>query len=622
MECLEKPIWNKYTKEELEQISIPKPLEEVRKQVLHNWDAIAKPIDGLGSFETLTAQIGAITGEEKIDISKKAVLILCADNGIVEENISQSGREVTAAVARSIAGRHSSVCQMAEVAGADIIPVDIGIQNREEIHGVLNKKIRCGTRNFLKEPAMTEEETVRAMAVGMELVRTLKEEGYRILATGEMGIGNTTTSSAMVAALLKCEVPLVTGKGAGLSEKGLLHKQEVIGEAIRKYDLYEKDAFTILETVGGLDIAGLVGVCIGGAIYRIPIVLDGVISLVAALTAEKIAPGTKEYLLTSHQGKEPAAKFLLKALEKEAVLNALTVDMALGCSTNSMLHLPAIAHEIGMDFDISFANEISEKTPNLCHLAPAGPTYMEDLNEAGGVYAVMNELNKLGLLHTECMTVTGKTVGENIKNCVNLNPEVIRPIDNPYTKTGGLAVLKGNLAPDGGVVKRSAVVPEMLVHEGPARVFDSEDDAIVAIKSGKIVEGDVVVIRYEGPKGGPGMREMLNPTSAIVGMGLGSSVALITDGRFSGASRGAAIGHVSPEAAVGGPIALVEEGDIISINIPELKLEIKVSDEEMQARREKWQPREPKVTTGYLARYASMVTSGNRGAILEVPKAK
>ena len=309
-------------------------------------------------------------------------------------------------------------------------------------------------------------------------------------------------------------------------------------------------------------------------------------------------------------------------MTKEAVLNALTVDMALGCSTNSMLHLPAIAHEIGMDFDISFANEISEKTPNLCHLAPAGPTYMEDLNEAGGVYAVMNELNKIGLLHTECMTVTGKTVGENIKDCVNLNPEVIRPIDNPYTKTGGLAVLKGNLAPDGGVVKRSAVVPEMLVHEGPARVFDSEDDAIVAIKSGKIVEGDVVVIRYEGPKGGPGMREMLNPTSAIVGMGLGSSVALITDGRFSGASRGAAIGHVSPEAAVGGPIALVEEGDIISINIPELKLEVKVSDEEMAARKAKWQPREPKITTGYLARYAAMVTSGNRGAILEVPKAK
>ena len=309
-------------------------------------------------------------------------------------------------------------------------------------------------------------------------------------------------------------------------------------------------------------------------------------------------------------------------MTKEALLNALTVDMALGCSTNSMLHLPAIAHEIGWDFDISFANEISAKTPNICHLAPAGPTYMEDLNEAGGVYAVMNELNKKGLLHTECMTVTGKTVGENIKDCVNLNPEVIRPIDNPYSTTGGLAVLRGNLAPDGSVVKRSAVVAEMMVHEGPARVFDCEEDAIAAIKGGKIVEGAVVVIRYEGPKGGPGMREMLNPTSAIAGMGLGSSVALITDGRFSGASRGASIGHVSPEAAVGGPIALVEEGDIISINIPELKLELKVSDEELAARKAKWQPREPKVTTGYLARYAAMVTSGNRGAILEVPKAK
>ena len=309
-------------------------------------------------------------------------------------------------------------------------------------------------------------------------------------------------------------------------------------------------------------------------------------------------------------------------MTKEALLNALTVDMALGCSTNSMLHLPAIAHEIGWDFDISFANEISAKTPNICHLAPAGPTYMEDLNEAGGVYAVMNELNKKGLLHTECMTVTGKTVGENIKDCVNLNPEVIRPIDNPYSTTGGLAVLRGNLAPDGSVVKRSAVVAEMMVHEGPARVFDCEEDAIAAIKGGKIVEGDVVVIRYEGPKGGPGMREMLNPTSAIAGMGLGSSLALITDGRFSGASRGASIGHVSPEAAVGGPIALVEEGDIISINIPELKLELKVSDEELAARKAKWQPREPKVTTGYLARYAAMVTSGNRGAILEVPKAK
>ena len=307
-------------------------------------------------------------------------------------------------------------------------------------------------------------------------------------------------------------------------------------------------------------------------------------------------------------------------MTKEAILNALTVDMALGCSTNSMLHLPAIAHEIGMDFDISFANEISAKTPNLCHLAPAGPTYMEDLNEAGGVYAVMNELNKKGLLHTECMTVTGKTVGENIKDCVNLNPEVIRPIDNPYSQTGGLAVLKGNLAPDGGVVKRSAVVEEMMVHEGPARVFDCEEDAIAAIKGGKIVEGDVVVIRYEGPKGGPGMREMLRPTSAIAGMGLGSSVALITDGRFSGASRGASIGHVSPEAAVGGPIALVEEGDIIQIDIPSHSIKLCVSDEEMAERRAKWQPRQPRVTTGYLARYAAMVTSGNRGAVLEVPQ--
>ena len=309
-------------------------------------------------------------------------------------------------------------------------------------------------------------------------------------------------------------------------------------------------------------------------------------------------------------------------MTKEAILNALTVDMALGCSTNSMLHLPAIAHEVGMDFEIDFANGISEKTPNLCHLAPAGPTYMEDLNEAGGVYAVMAELNKKGLLHTECMTVTGKTVGENIEGVVNKDPEVIRPIDNPYTPTGGLAVLKGNLAPDGSVVKRSAVVDEMLVHEGPARVFDCEEDAIAAIKGGKIVAGDVVVIRYEGPKGGPGMREMLNPTSAIAGMGLGSSVALITDGRFSGASRGASIGHVSPEAAVGGPIALVEEGDLIQIDIPNLSIHLDVSDEELAKRKANWTPREPKVTTGYLARYAAMVTSGNRGAILEVPKAK
>ena len=294
------------------------------------------------------------------------------------------------------------------------------------------------------------------------------------------------------------------------------------------------------------------------------------------------------------------------------------MDMALGCSTNSMLHLPAIAHEAGVELNMEIANELSARTPNLCHLAPAGPTYIEDLNEAGGVYAVMNELNKKGLLYTDLITVTGKTVAENIKGCVNKNPEVIRPIDNPYSETGGIAVLKGNLAPETAVVKRSAVAPEMMVHEGPARVFDCEEDAIAAIKGGKIVPGDVVVIRYEGPKGGPGMREMLNPTSAIVGMGLGSTVALITDGRFSGASRGASIGHVCPEAAQGGPIALVEEGDIISINIPENRLDVKVSEEEMQKRKEKWQPRQPRVTTGYLARYEKMVTSANRGAVLEI----
>lgn len=305
-------------------------------------------------------------------------------------------------------------------------------------------------------------------------------------------------------------------------------------------------------------------------------------------------------------------------MTEKAFLNALTVDMALGCSTNSMLHLPAIAHEAGVELNMEIANEMSARTPNLCHLAPAGPTYMEDLNEAGGVYAVMNELNKKGLLYTDLMTVTGKTVGENIAGCVNKNPEVIRPIDNPYSEIGGIAVLKGNLAPDTAVVKRSAVVPEMMVHEGPARVFDCEEDAIEAIKGGKIVAGDVVVIRYEGPKGGPGMREMLNPTSAIAGMGLGSTVALITDGRFSGASRGASIGHVSPEAAVGGPIALVKEGDRILIDIPNNKLELLVSEEELAARKAAWQPREPKVTTGYLARYAKMVTSGNRGAVLEL----
>ena len=307
-------------------------------------------------------------------------------------------------------------------------------------------------------------------------------------------------------------------------------------------------------------------------------------------------------------------------MTKEAIINALTVDMALGCSTNSMLHLPAIAHEIGFDFDIAFANPISEKTPNLCHLAPAGHTYMEDLDEAGGVYAVMKELADIGLINTECMTVTGKTIGENIKHAYNRDEEVIRPVSNPYSKTGGLAVLKGNLAPDGSVVKRSAVAEEMMVHEGPARVFESDEDAIKAIKGGKIVPGDVVVIRYEGPKGGPGMREMLNPTSAIAGMGLDSTVALITDGRFSGASRGASIGHVSPEAAVGGPIALVKEGDIISINIPEMTLNMKVSDEELEERRKSWKPKEMGEITGYLKRYQAMVTSGNRGAILEVPK--
>ncbi len=307
-------------------------------------------------------------------------------------------------------------------------------------------------------------------------------------------------------------------------------------------------------------------------------------------------------------------------MSEAAFLNALTVDMALGCSTNTMLHLPAIAHEAGVELNLDIANELSAKTPNLCHLAPAGPTYMEDLNEAGGVYAVMKELSKLNLLRLDLITATGKTVGENIKDAVNRNENVIRPVENPYSKTGGIAVLKGNLAPDSGVVKRSAVVPEMMVHEGPARVFDCEEDAIEAIKGGRIVAGDVVVIRYEGPKGGPGMREMLNPTSAIAGMGLGSSVALITDGRFSGASRGASIGHISPEAAVGGPIALVEEGDIISINIPENSLNVKISDEEMARRRAAWQPREPKVNTGYLARYRELVTSGNRGAILELPK--
>ena len=309
-------------------------------------------------------------------------------------------------------------------------------------------------------------------------------------------------------------------------------------------------------------------------------------------------------------------------MTEKAYLNCMTVDMALGCSTNTMLHLPAIAHEAGVRLDMDIANEISSKTPNLCHLAPAGPTYMEDLNAAGGVYAVMNELSKKGLLYEDQITATGKTVGENIAHVYNKNPEVIRPIDNPYLAQGGIAVLKGNLAPDTGIVKQSAVVPEMMVHEGPARVFDCEEDAIKAIKGGKIVPGDVVVIRYEGPKGGPGMREMLNPTSAIAGMGLGDSVALITDGRFSGASRGASIGHVSPEAAVGGPIALVEEGDIIKIDIPNNSLNVDVSDEELAARKAKGQPREPKIKDGYLLRYAALVTSGNRGAVLDVNQIK
>ncbi len=307
-------------------------------------------------------------------------------------------------------------------------------------------------------------------------------------------------------------------------------------------------------------------------------------------------------------------------MTEKAFMNALACDMALGCSTNSMLHLPAIAHECGIDLNLDIANKISDKTPNLCHLAPAGHTYMEQLDEAGGVYALMNELSKKNLLNTDCITCTGKTVGENIKNCKNKNTDVIRDIENPYSETGGIAVLRGNLAPDSCVVKRSAVAPEMLSHSGPARVFDCEEDAMEAILGGKINSGDVVVIRYEGPKGGPGMREMLNPTSAIMGMGLGESVALITDGRFSGATRGAAIGHVSPEAAVGGPIALIKEGDLISIDIPANKIDVEVSEEEMQKRKSEWKPRAPKITTGYLARYASLVTSGNTGAILDIKK--
>ena len=333
------------------------------------------------------------------------------------------------------------------------------------------------------------------------------------------------------------------------------------------------------------------------------------------------APYSERIQLAKHAGMK-----IMELLEKDikprdimtedAFRNALTMDMALGCSTNSMLHLPAIAHECGIDLNLDIANEISAKTPNLCHLAPAGRTYMEDLNEAGGIYAVMNEINKLGLLNTDLITCTGKTIAENIAGVINKNPDVIRPVEKPYSPTGGIAVLRGNLAPDSGVVKRSAVAPEMLKHSGPAKVFDCEEDAMQAINDGFIEEGDVVVIRYEGPKGGPGMREMLNPTSAIMGRGLGSSVALITDGRFSGATRGACIGHISPEAAVGGPIALVEDGDIIEINIPENTITLNVSDEELAKRRAAWKPREPKITTGYLARYAKLVSSGAQGAVL------
>ena len=309
-------------------------------------------------------------------------------------------------------------------------------------------------------------------------------------------------------------------------------------------------------------------------------------------------------------------------MTEKAFINALTMDMALGCSTNSMLHLPAIAHEAGVTLNLEIANEISKKTPNLCHLAPAGDTFMEDLNEAGGIYAVMNEINKLGLLSTDLLTVTGKTVAENIEGCVNLDPEIIRPVENPYSPYGGIAVLKGNICPNGAVVKQSAVAKEMMVHTGPARVFDCEDDAIVAIREGKIVKGDVVVIRYEGPKGGPGMREMLSPTSEIAGMGLDKDVALITDGRFSGATRGASIGHVAPEAALGGPIAFIEEGDIIDIDITNHSMNVRVSDEEMAARKAKWQPREPRIKKGYLVRYASLVTSADKGAVLQAPEEK
>ncbi len=334
MECLEKLIWERFSRQELEQIQIGQPDEAVRKAVQENWDSVAKPLDGLGKLESITAQIGAIIGTDVLDIRKKAVIVMCADNGIVEEGISQSGQEVTAIVAKNMTRNESSVCKMAERIGADVIPVDIGINRIEKIPGLLDRNIRCGTRNFRKEPSMTEEETVRAIAAGMDMVFTCKQDGYQLLATGEMGIGNTTTSSAVTAALLKCEADWVTGRGAGLSDEKLIRKRQVIQEAIEKWHLYDADAFTVLRTVGGLDLAGLVGVCIGGALYHIPIVLDGVISLAAALTAERILPGTKEYLIPSHKGKEPAVKMLLDELDMDAVIEA---DMALGEGTGAVM---------------------------------------------------------------------------------------------------------------------------------------------------------------------------------------------------------------------------------------------------------------------------------------------
>ncbi len=336
MECLEKPIWNKYTREELQRLEIAAPDERVRRQVLKNWDAVAKPLDGMGRFEAITAQIGAIMGTDKIDISRKAVLIMCADNGVVEEGISQSGQEITAAVAKKMTKHQTSVGRMAQVIGADTIPVDMGIRQTEPIPGLVDKKVRCGTANFRKEPAMTEEEAIRAIAAGIDMVWECKQAGYHILATGEMGIGNTTTSSAITAALLHCDVARVTGKGAGLTEEGLVRKRLVIAEAIEKYELQKADALRILATVGGLDIAGLVGVCVGGALFHIPIVLDGVISMVAALLAERLFPGTKAYLLPSHKGKEPAVEMLGKELELEPVIDG---KMALGEGTGAVMML-------------------------------------------------------------------------------------------------------------------------------------------------------------------------------------------------------------------------------------------------------------------------------------------